>query len=661
MGHNKFSIFSCGGSHAASCIPPAPRPNHGRTAGNDGPQPVSSRAAGLDARLAPLSPRRRAAFRNELDNWAKYAKKDRMGEPTENRVEAAERIATAEITQARELDVSALKIRRLPARIDKLQALVRLNASNNELQRVPEEIGALYRLQSLDLSGNELHELPTSIGRLAQLTRLNVSRNHLARLPDELEGLSNLRSLDAHANQLSRVPASLGKLSQLKEINLHKNRIWTLPDAWDGLFKHLRQIDLSDNALQQFPEVFKPGIEPIEIRLQNNPIARLPVSFGGFEYASWLNDHELRNALRTIFVHTENTGLRRGLVQEGLLQPGRGIDAAQIPLRASERPAAPGELEADVGSVYSVLDYIREHGQPGQIEGIERVGLTEPPGPSGPNVSGGPPDWTKPKPETDAWLSEQAQAYANRHGAAPAAQPQLQPLQQPVSFDWAAWAHAGLPTAAATNPRTATPRFNFQLGPQPAQPAIQPRSQHTTPQMSHQTSAGVDAHLIAQIAAQVLHARQPTPAPTPVPVRPAMPKPVARPSPLAEPSPFVTGMGVGIGESSASTPPWGASPLANRRTSAAAGGARVPPAWIAPTKAADPPEEQSIDEAYPWGSSSYGEVYSQQGYAMNPPGHAEDYRNADGYGSQHYDEPAREDPTDFLTQIEEAMTRFMSM
>lgn len=649
MGHNKLSILSCGGASAASCIPPAPR-----AAGNNAPHPISSRAAKLDAKLAPLTPRRRAAFKSELDNWVKFAKKDKDGEPTENRTEAAERIATAEIVQARELDVSALKIRRLPARIDKVQTLVKLNASNNELQRAPTEIGDLHRLQWLDLSGNQLTDLPTSIGRLGRLTHLNVSRNHLGSLPDELEGLSNLRSLDAHTNRLSQVPASMGKLSNLREINLHKNRIWALPDAWDALFRRLRQLDLSDNALQQLPAAFRPGMQTIEIRLQNNPIRTLPTRFRGFAPSGWFSEHELRNRAGTVVVHTQNTGLRMGLEQEGRLF---GIDEIEHPLRAHERPPAPGEFEPDVGSVYSVLDYIREHGQPGQIEGIENVNLSAPQRPFGAPVSSGPPDWTKPKPATDAWLAEQAQIYANRHGAAPPAPPQQQ-APQPAMADWAGWIHTGLPASAVTQSRTAAPRFNFRLGPEAEQPSMPPAAQAAMPHMAHQTAVGTDVDLIAQIAAQVLQARQPVPAPAPAPAQPTTQPPVMRQSPLAGSSPFVTGMSAAPGQSSPATPPWGASPFAR----AAAGGARVPPSWIASAKAAEQEEEQSVDESYHWGESSYGDTYSHQGYPSYPSqGYPANDGNAQRYGSQRVDEPAPEEPTDFLTQIEEAMTRFMSM
>ncbi len=660
MGHNRLSIFSCGGASAASCIPPAPR-----AAGNNAPPPIPSSAAKLDAKLAPLSPRRRAEFKSELDNWVKFAKKGKDGEPTENRTEAAERIATAEITQARQLDVSALKIRRLPARIDKVQTLVKLDASNNELQRVPKEIGDLRRLQCLDLSGNELTELPTSIGRLGRLTTLNVSCNHLWGLPDELEGLSNLRSLDAHQNQLSQVPASMGKLSKLREINLHKNRIWELPDAWNSLFKRLRQLDLSDNALQELPDAFRPGIETIEIRLQNNPIRTLPTSFRGFQPSSWFSEHELRNRAGTVVVHTENTGLRAGLAQDGRLF---GIDEVELPLRAHERPPAPGQFEPDIGSVYSVLDYIREHGEPGQIEGIADVKLSAPQASFGAQLSSGPPDWTKPKPDTDAWLAEQAQIYANRHGAAPPAPPQP-PQPQPVMADWADWKHTGLPASAAIQSRTAPPRFNFQLGPQAEQPPTHPASQTAMLPTEHRMPGSADINLIVQIAAQVLQARQPMPTPSPAPAQPTMRPPVTRESPLAESSPFVSGMSAAPGQSSPATPPWGASPFARAGTSAAASGARVPPTWVASTKAAEQQEEeQSIDESYQWGESYYGDTYSHQGYpsynsgghATNPPAYPVNYGNVQGYDAQRYDEPPPEEPKDFLTQIEEAMTRWMS-
>ncbi len=74
--------------------------------------------------------------------------------------------------------------------------------------------------RTLDLSGLKLTKLPESVGQLSQLRVLNVSRNQLTALPESVGQLSQLQELSVSANQLTALPESVGQLSQLRVLNV---------------------------------------------------------------------------------------------------------------------------------------------------------------------------------------------------------------------------------------------------------------------------------------------------------------------------------------------------------------------------------------------------------------------------------------------------------
>lgn len=84
-----------------------------------------------------------------------------------------------------------------------------LNLSCMRLKRLPQEIGSLTRLHVLHLWRNQLTSLPPQIGRCAQLEELYLSDNQLASLPDSLQHLTHLKRLFLHGNPRLHLPNRL--------------------------------------------------------------------------------------------------------------------------------------------------------------------------------------------------------------------------------------------------------------------------------------------------------------------------------------------------------------------------------------------------------------------------------------------------------------------
>jgi Leucine-rich repeat (LRR) protein len=54
-----------------------------------------------------------------------------------------------------------------------------LNIGGNELQQLPESIGALENLDTFEAKKNKLQSLPNSLGNLKKLRKINLDENQL--------------------------------------------------------------------------------------------------------------------------------------------------------------------------------------------------------------------------------------------------------------------------------------------------------------------------------------------------------------------------------------------------------------------------------------------------------------------------------------------------
>ena len=87
-----------------------------------------------------------------------------------------------------------------------------------------------------------------NLWKLQHLTSLYLNNNNLVRLPPEIGRLSCLMQLDVSCNKLRNLPAEIGELVMLRELLLHNNFIRVLPWEMGKLFK-LQILGLKGNPL----------------------------------------------------------------------------------------------------------------------------------------------------------------------------------------------------------------------------------------------------------------------------------------------------------------------------------------------------------------------------------------------------------------------------
>ena len=92
---------------------------------------------------------------------------------------------------------------------------------NNNLRRLPKELGDCVSLKTLSLNANDLIALPETICKLQNVKRLTLAANNLQNLPWRMGDMAGLHMLDLSSNPVVRLPASLGLLNDtLQKIEL---------------------------------------------------------------------------------------------------------------------------------------------------------------------------------------------------------------------------------------------------------------------------------------------------------------------------------------------------------------------------------------------------------------------------------------------------------
>lgn len=107
----------------------------------------------------------------------------------------------------------------------------------------------LSGLRQLDISGNRLTTLPPQITQLgSSLQRLDAHNNQITVLGNEIAYLNQLRQINLSNNQLTSLSGGIVQWGQVTEIDLSSNQLTTLPGEiifWG----RAERIDLRNNPL----------------------------------------------------------------------------------------------------------------------------------------------------------------------------------------------------------------------------------------------------------------------------------------------------------------------------------------------------------------------------------------------------------------------------
>uniref|UniRef100_A0A3Q1C8C0 Protein scribble homolog n=1 Tax=Amphiprion ocellaris TaxID=80972 RepID=A0A3Q1C8C0_AMPOC len=208
----------------------------------------------------------------------------------------------------RELWLDRNQLSSLPPELGNLRRLVCLDVSENRLEELPSELNGLLALTDLLLTQNLLEVIPDSIGCLKQLSILKVDQNRLTLLTDSIGECENLTELVLTENLLQSLPRSLGKLKKLTNLNVDRNRLGSVPKELGGCAS-LNVLSLRDNRLGKLPAELADATELHVLDVAGNRLQNLPFALTNLNLkAMWLAENQSQPMLKFQTEDDERTG-----------------------------------------------------------------------------------------------------------------------------------------------------------------------------------------------------------------------------------------------------------------------------------------------------------------------------------------------------------------
>ncbi|MGZ4033411.1 MAG: leucine-rich repeat domain-containing protein, partial [Bacteroidia bacterium] len=143
-------------------------------------------------------------------------------------------------------------------RLSVLKNLTSLTLKENELNKVPENIGNIKGLRSLTIEGNSNLDYNDLCSKLksVQLSQLNLIDNDLKKTPASISEISSLKKVQlTGSNEVNYADFvdQLAKLPGLTTLSIPVNYITELPKNIEKL-KSLQVLDVSNNTLNELPD-----------------------------------------------------------------------------------------------------------------------------------------------------------------------------------------------------------------------------------------------------------------------------------------------------------------------------------------------------------------------------------------------------------------------
>ncbi|XP_056610224.1 leucine-rich repeat-containing protein 63 isoform X2 [Triplophysa dalaica] len=145
------------------------------------------------------------------------------------------------------LSFKAHFISHLPDVTSLAHCLQSLNASFNDLTRVPHEVCDCTRLQVLNLRDNPIEEIPPEINKLHKLHTLIISFCKITHLPKQLYSLVCLQYVDVSYNLIRSLSNDIRNLRCLKYLNVEGNQLAALPAGLLSVSSSVCEVRLTAN------------------------------------------------------------------------------------------------------------------------------------------------------------------------------------------------------------------------------------------------------------------------------------------------------------------------------------------------------------------------------------------------------------------------------
>lgn len=203
-----------------------------------------------------------------------------------------------------QLNIAAMDLKAMPTEVMKMfdsenstlnwsevVDLIKLNAADNEIEELGDEIFPDYSLaeleddedkgnqfgglESMDLHRNRLQHLPLGIRRLTRLHSLNLSGNKLTGVAfDVITQLPQLKELVISDNLISGT-LSLGDVSleNLQSLDLQGNSIQGFDEDGLSKLKNLKKLSIANNKLSTFPWRSISALRLVELNISRNQIS----------------------------------------------------------------------------------------------------------------------------------------------------------------------------------------------------------------------------------------------------------------------------------------------------------------------------------------------------------------------------------------------------
>ncbi|KAI3389836.1 hypothetical protein SNEBB_009193 [Seison nebaliae] len=186
------------------------------------------------------------------------------------------------------LSLSSNNIEHLSEYLFRCELLIHLNISDNNLTRIPEEIGCLCQLKHLDFSRNRIVHVSNEIKNCQNLLSINGSVNPLEICPISFFELKNLKELYLTGCYLKELNEIGNGSNKLEILELRENRLNDLPSSLDRLTK-LKRLDIGQNCFTQLPKVLSQFYSLEELFVDSNSLTSINISLHGLRRLTYLD------------------------------------------------------------------------------------------------------------------------------------------------------------------------------------------------------------------------------------------------------------------------------------------------------------------------------------------------------------------------------------